>query len=305
MNARMDKFLRRQARAALWRQASLPDVEGGILAARKWRGLQHVVPKLSTRFCLRKLFPAGLGSPALRPAGMPAATAAFTLIELLVVIAIIAILAALLLPALAAAKDKAHATVCSSNLRQWGLAMRMYADDYGDYLPRRGQGVQVLNLITRPDDWFNALPPYFNQSAFESLVNAGKSPAPGDHNVFICPDAAMPEDALPNARYFLCYGMNMNLSTWNLPQPTKFASVAQPDFCVSIGESPGSYASTYPSAQAYGIVARHVGQINLLFLAGAVRSFKGSYVGCGEGDPGCNDVRWLTGTPSDALTHNY
>lgn len=229
-----------------------------------------------------------------------ARASAFTLVELLVTIAIIALLAALLLPALANGKNKAHQTECAANLHQWGLAFRMYADDNEDSLPRRGQGVQVLGNISRPEDWFNSLPPFFSLQPFQTMVANNTRPVAHTKSLFICPVA---ED--PGAAYFLPYGMNMNLCPWNLPVATKFAEVARPESVAAMGDAPGQYASTYPSTQPYSIVARHASKINLLFLTGGVQSFAGTYAGCGKGDPSRPDIRWITGTASDASAGNY
>jgi prepilin-type N-terminal cleavage/methylation domain-containing protein len=73
--------------------------------------------------------------PRPRSRGKRGGESGFTLIELLVVIAIIAVLAAMLLPALAAAKQRAQAIRCVSNFKQIGLALTLYTDDNGEQLP--------------------------------------------------------------------------------------------------------------------------------------------------------------------------
>jgi len=121
-------------------------------------------------------------------------TDAFTLIELLVVIAIIAILAAMLLPALSAAKRKAQAISCVSNVKQQGLAQVMYCNDNGDKLPAADPAVSPgwpfidRSLNAYPNlNWIGGgdLGAYI----WPYLAKSGAAPVQGRQQipVFICP----------------------------------------------------------------------------------------------------------------------
>src|SRR5947208_997853 len=88
----------------------------------------------------------------------------FTLIELLVVIAIIAILAAILFPVFAQAREKARQAVCSSNLKQLGTAIMMYAQDYGESYPL------YVDWPKAQIYWYDVINPYVKASDTRSSI---------------------------------------------------------------------------------------------------------------------------------------
>jgi len=104
----------------------------------------------------------------------------FTLIELLVVIAIISILASILFPVFARARENARRASCLSNLKQIGLGMMMYVQDYDERYP---QAYYTVDSVTTT--WQDMLQPYVKSE-----------------QIFICPSSSRTEPLNGN------YGVN-------------------------------------------------------------------------------------------------
>jgi len=200
---------------------------------------------------------------------------AFTLIELLVVIAIIAILAALLLPALAAAKQKAQTIVCRSNMKQWALGFKMYAEEYNDEVPEEGNTVQSISDSAASDNltaaWYNSVPPTIGLQTLVTLYKGSNSPVPSSQSIFSCPSCPNPDSSYKDppkvSKAFFMYAENsricINKSTRALLHisNTKFSRISQPTDTILVAENDPSTVPATDFAESvttgFYAVARH------------------------------------------------
>ncbi len=221
---------------------------------------------------------------------------AFTLIELLVVIAIIAILAAILFPVFAQAREKARQASCLSNLKQLGIAVAMYVQDYDELF-----GGGSTHLQGDPGNcighrwWLDMIEPYIKNRQLKNCPSERVRAAFFDPTIADVPGTQCGEGIYYSSyswNVVLCYidGTNglsslpgfqcftSNWQYWGIRRGTSLAAVARPAEVIAIMDTRDGWIETWADVltdlartPGQGVAYRHNDGFNAVYVDGHAR----------------------------------
>lgn len=205
----------------------------------------------------------------------------FTLIELLVVIAIIAILAAILFPVFARARENARRSACQSNLKQIGLGMMQYTQDYDEKMPYTfstvGGGIY---------SWESVVQPYVKSAQlFACPSNSKKAQNTVDQNGNALSGEAIPKSySTQSSEGGHWWPMCAQIGSWGACVPAPLSEIQSPAQTILVWETRYDHAGVTPNhvyqgvagsafSEGYGLT-NHLTTSNYLFCDGHVKSLK-------------------------------
>lgn len=218
---------------------------------------------------------------------------AFTLIELLVVIAIIAILAAILFPVFAKVREKARQTACLSNLKQIGLALMQYSQDYDEMTPQAHSGQPLPNWLPNDTSWRETIYPYVKSTGlykcpsnpnnnvicfWDTVANGGAANIPTSYSAteIDFTGGYMSDGTTSASGSPVILGGNVTLAM--IDNPAQFIAIGEqrsgtsPELTVHWWDTP----STSPYLDRSAGIQGHTGLSNWCFADGHVKAMKPS-----------------------------